>query len=247
MSKIKRRKEKKKCKSPWTILTVFPSFYCVGSEHTLTTGRMSSPCAVFSTADRTTPSRQGYTSEITPRGQQSGGARSSIITTTVPDVISRAAWTHFCRHWRLWRYSSLHRRQKAWTIEFSNCGRFRRFESIPDTSAAGRDVSDLAVRKCAGVRATGSARSPPKRIKGIIFKTASTWVRTVLSSSYERSCKFRKFQHFLWRFDNSQPLQTYELQTVTFGISSSPFLAKNGQHGCKIPWCCPSLDVGMNR
>ncbi|XP_050302752.1 uncharacterized protein LOC126740670 [Anthonomus grandis grandis] len=37
--------------------------------------------------------------------------------------------------------------------------------------------------------------------------------------------KDRDFQRLLWRFDSQGPLQEYRLNTVTFGVSSSPFLA----------------------
>lgn len=35
----------------------------------------------------------------------------------------------------------------------------------------------------------------------------------------------RKFQRILWRFSSKEPLKIYELNTVTFGVSASPFLA----------------------
>ncbi|XP_050309968.1 uncharacterized protein LOC126745949 [Anthonomus grandis grandis] len=35
----------------------------------------------------------------------------------------------------------------------------------------------------------------------------------------------RKFQRILWRFSTKGPIREYELNTVTFGVSSSPFLA----------------------
>ncbi|XP_050301530.1 uncharacterized protein LOC126739765 [Anthonomus grandis grandis] len=35
----------------------------------------------------------------------------------------------------------------------------------------------------------------------------------------------RKFQRILWRFSAKDPIREYELNTVTFGVSSSPFLA----------------------
>ena len=33
------------------------------------------------------------------------------------------------------------------------------------------------------------------------------------------------FQSILWRFDKSEPIQTYRLTTVTYGLACSPFLA----------------------
>ena len=33
------------------------------------------------------------------------------------------------------------------------------------------------------------------------------------------------YQSILWRFDNSEPIQTYRLTTVTYGFACSPFLA----------------------
>uniref|UniRef100_A0A8D9BZC5 Reverse transcriptase domain-containing protein n=1 Tax=Cacopsylla melanoneura TaxID=428564 RepID=A0A8D9BZC5_9HEMI len=39
----------------------------------------------------------------------------------------------------------------------------------------------------------------------------------------ENDCKFQKL---LWRFDLSQPLTTYEMKVVIFGMKSSPFLAQ---------------------
>ncbi|KAJ8979847.1 hypothetical protein NQ317_007612 [Molorchus minor] len=35
----------------------------------------------------------------------------------------------------------------------------------------------------------------------------------------------RKYQRILWRFSPSDPVQIYQLNTVTYGISSSPYLA----------------------
>lgn len=35
----------------------------------------------------------------------------------------------------------------------------------------------------------------------------------------------RKFQHILWRFSQDQPIKVYELNTVTYGVASSPYLA----------------------
>ncbi|XP_076284702.1 uncharacterized protein LOC143211126 [Lasioglossum baleicum] len=35
----------------------------------------------------------------------------------------------------------------------------------------------------------------------------------------------RKFQRILWRVDDSLPLKTYELNTITYGTASAPFLA----------------------
>lgn len=35
----------------------------------------------------------------------------------------------------------------------------------------------------------------------------------------------RKFQHILWRFSRDQPIKVYELNTVTYGVASSPYLA----------------------
>lgn len=35
----------------------------------------------------------------------------------------------------------------------------------------------------------------------------------------------RKFQHILWRFSRDQPVKVYELNTVTYGVASSPYLA----------------------
>ncbi|KAK9738081.1 hypothetical protein QE152_g10176 [Popillia japonica] len=35
----------------------------------------------------------------------------------------------------------------------------------------------------------------------------------------------RKFQRILWRKDPSQPIQTFELSTVTYGTASASFLA----------------------
>lgn len=35
----------------------------------------------------------------------------------------------------------------------------------------------------------------------------------------------RKFQHILWRFDRGDPVQEYILDTLVFGVSSSPYLA----------------------
>ncbi|XP_029163718.1 uncharacterized protein LOC114936567 [Nylanderia fulva] len=37
--------------------------------------------------------------------------------------------------------------------------------------------------------------------------------------------KDRKFQRILWRWDKKDPVQTFELNTVTYGMTSSPFLA----------------------
>lgn len=34
-----------------------------------------------------------------------------------------------------------------------------------------------------------------------------------------------KYQHILWRFHTSMPIQEYKLNTVTYGVSSAPFLA----------------------
>ena len=33
------------------------------------------------------------------------------------------------------------------------------------------------------------------------------------------------YQSILWRFDKSEPIQTYRLTTVTYGLACSPFLA----------------------
>ncbi|XP_051162195.1 uncharacterized protein LOC127282137 [Leptopilina boulardi] len=35
----------------------------------------------------------------------------------------------------------------------------------------------------------------------------------------------RKFQKILWRFNSSEPVSTYELNTITYGTSAAPFLA----------------------
>lgn len=35
----------------------------------------------------------------------------------------------------------------------------------------------------------------------------------------------RKYQKILWRFDPSQPINIYQLKTVTYGTSAAPFLA----------------------
>ncbi|KAJ0175222.1 hypothetical protein K1T71_009363 [Dendrolimus kikuchii] len=35
----------------------------------------------------------------------------------------------------------------------------------------------------------------------------------------------RPYQHILWRYDRSQPIQVFELNTVTYGVASSPYLA----------------------
>lgn len=35
----------------------------------------------------------------------------------------------------------------------------------------------------------------------------------------------RKYQHILWRDSPSEPMKDYELQTITYGLTSSPFLA----------------------
>lgn len=39
------------------------------------------------------------------------------------------------------------------------------------------------------------------------------------------SQEHRRFQRILWRFSPSEPISTYELNTVSFGVKSSPFLA----------------------
>ncbi|XP_055632633.1 uncharacterized protein LOC129773104 [Toxorhynchites rutilus septentrionalis] len=49
--------------------------------------------------------------------------------------------------------------------------------------------------------------------------------RQILISSDERC-----LQRILWRFDSSEPARTYELSTVTYGISSSSFLATRTLH-----------------
>lgn len=36
----------------------------------------------------------------------------------------------------------------------------------------------------------------------------------------------RKYQHIFWRYNLSEPVQEYEMNTVTYGLSSSPFLAQ---------------------
>ena len=33
------------------------------------------------------------------------------------------------------------------------------------------------------------------------------------------------YQSILWHFDKSEPIQTYRLTTVTYGLACSPFLA----------------------
>lgn len=35
----------------------------------------------------------------------------------------------------------------------------------------------------------------------------------------------RKFQQILWRGSPSEPIRTYQLKTVTYGLASSPFHA----------------------
>ncbi|KAK2577587.1 hypothetical protein KPH14_000904 [Odynerus spinipes] len=35
----------------------------------------------------------------------------------------------------------------------------------------------------------------------------------------------RDYQHIFWRFSSEEPLQTYRLTTVTYGVSAAPFLA----------------------
>lgn len=37
--------------------------------------------------------------------------------------------------------------------------------------------------------------------------------------------EYRKFQKILWRFSKHDPIQTYELNTVTFGIKPAPYMA----------------------
>ncbi|XP_055632558.1 uncharacterized protein LOC129773031 [Toxorhynchites rutilus septentrionalis] len=49
--------------------------------------------------------------------------------------------------------------------------------------------------------------------------------RQILISSDERC-----LQRILWRFDSSEPVRTYELSTVTYGISSFSFLATRTLH-----------------
>ncbi|XP_044751671.1 uncharacterized protein LOC123311669 [Coccinella septempunctata] len=40
----------------------------------------------------------------------------------------------------------------------------------------------------------------------------------------------RKYQRILWRFSPSDPVECYELNTVTYGVSSAPFLALRTLH-----------------
>lgn len=35
----------------------------------------------------------------------------------------------------------------------------------------------------------------------------------------------RKLQRILWRWDRKKPIQIFELNTITYGMASSPFLA----------------------
>ena len=44
----------------------------------------------------------------------------------------------------------------------------------------------------------------------------------------------RKYQHILWRSDKNQPIQEFELNTVTYGLTSSPFLC-NRTVTCQVP------------
>jgi len=44
----------------------------------------------------------------------------------------------------------------------------------------------------------------------------------------DESC--RKFQRLLWRFSSNDPIQIFELKTVVFGLSESPFLALRTVH-----------------
>lgn len=67
-------------------------------------------------------------------------------------------------------------------------------------------------------------------ISGILlrFRLHNIVMTTDVKQMYRQilvSPKHRHFQRILWRFDPSQPVSEYELNTVTYGVSSSPFLA----------------------
>lgn len=61
----------------------------------------------------------------------------------------------------------------------------------------------------------------------------------------------RPYQHILWRYSTDQPVQVYELATVTYGVASSPYLAIKVLHtladenACEYPTAARVLKNGF--
>lgn len=55
--------------------------------------------------------------------------------------------------------------------------------------------------------------------------------------------RHRKFQRILWRSDPSEPLEIYELKTITYGLRSSPYCAVRVLQQCARDNCGVIPDV----
>lgn len=107
------------------------------------------------------------------------------------------------------------------------------YSAIRAEGAKFRVVFDASSKDCQGISLNDCLLSGSKLQRNLVsillrYRLYSVCFTMDVKQMFRQilvSTKHCDFQRILWRFSPSDPIQDYRLLTVTYGVSSSPFLA----------------------